>query len=249
MDSISNFLSNSISNIDKSVTGILENKYLFITIVVITLLMGSLAQSRLTYNILSLFDTPLSRMLMIAFIYYISQKNIPLAILMLTATVVLMNTQSKQRFNIMLISLFRGSIFDRRQKRMDKAEMDRKLNRMLRRISKVLNDMKKNKTKKIPKDLTKLAIKAKTLAKTMGKTTPKIVKDLIPSNIIDKLLKDKKISSEDADKLKTIKSNSLLELIKLPEIIKLSETSPKKTVVKTEVLTPTVVTSEKFDTY
>ncbi len=248
MDTINNFFGSIFTNLDKGVTTTLDNKYLFITVVVVTLLIGSLTQSRLSHNILSLYDTPLSRMLMIGFIYYISQKNVPLAILMVTATVVLMNTQNRQRFNIMLISLFRKSLYDRKHRMIDSAISQAKLDRLIRKIGRVLKDMKKKKTKKVPKELTKMALKAKSIAKSLGQSTPKIVKDLVPSNIIDKLLNEKKISKDDADKLKTIKSNTLLELVRMPEILKMSESSPKS-VIKTEVVTPKVVTSEKFEAF
>lgn len=269
MDTINNFFNSLLTNMDQTITGVLDNRYLFITVVVITLLIGSLVPSRLSHNILSLYDTPLSRILMIGFIYYVSQKNVPLAILMLTATIVLMNTQSKQRFNIMLISLFRRSAFDSRQRVFDKITTQAKLDRLVGRIAKILGKMRKRSIKKAPKELTKMAIKAKTLAKSLGKSTPKVVKELIPSNLIDKLLNEKKISKVDADKLKTIQSNTLLELVKMPEILRLSESSPKSispksvspsititpkttspvttSVLKTAVVTPKVIKSETFD--
>jgi len=177
---ISNYLNNFIKNADTSVNNILDNKYLFIVIVVFTLLFGSLHQSRLSSNILTLYSSTFSRLLMIGFIYYISTKNITLALLMLTATVVLMNTESKNRFNIMLVSLFNNSLFNK--KKLSKKRSKRFLF--------------KRKSKKM--------------------------------NLIDRLLKQKKITRDDAIKLKNINTRSLIEIANSPEFKSSSRSSSPK---------------------
>ena len=180
---ISNYLNNFIKNADTSVNNILDNKYLFIVIVVFTLLFGSLHQSRLSSNILTLYSSTFSRLLMIGFIYYISTKNITLALLMLTATVVLMNTESKNRFNIMLVSLFNNSLFN-------KKKLSKKRSKKSKRF------LFKRKSKKM--------------------------------NLIDRLLKQKKINRDDAIKLKNINTRSLIEIANSPEFKSSSRSSSPK---------------------
>jgi len=258
MQAINNFVGSLFSNSDNFVTAILENRYFFITIVIITLLYGSLSTSRLTSNILSLFDNPLTRLTMIGFIYYISTKNVPLAILMLAATITTMNSQNRQRLNYVMISLFRGQLLPskrcrmrrmskrrqskrrqskrrqskrrgskRRQskrsysirrrykllKKIRKERILRKLEQILDRIDVLLN---KRHSRKLPKRLIRLAVKAKEIAKLGGVPTPKIVKQitskLIPVEIINGLLKKKKISADDARKLKELNTKTLLNL-------------------------------------
>jgi len=174
METITNFVSGIFTNIDSFITSTLENRYFFITIVVLTLLYGSLNTSRLTSNLLSCFDNPLSRLTMIGFIYYISTKNIPLAILMLTATVATMNAQNKHRLNFMMISLFRGSVFPMRKllrlRRMSRRSSKRRTSRRRtskrrtsrrrlskRKLSKRRKYLKKLKYRKLQKLLEKIA--------------------------------------------------------------------------------------------
>jgi hypothetical protein len=258
MQAINNFVGSLFSNSDNFVTATLENRYFFITIVIITLLYGSLSTSRLTSNILSLFDNPLTRLTMIGFIYYISTKNVPLAILMLAATITTMNSQNRQRLNYVMVSLFRGQLLPSRRcrmrrvskrrqskrrqskrrqskrrqskrrqskrsysirrrykllKRIRKERILRKLEHILDRIGVLLN---KRHSRKLPKRLIRLAVKAKEIAKLGGVPTPKIVKQitskLIPVEIINGLLKKKKISSDDAKKLKELNTKTLLNL-------------------------------------
>lgn len=194
---ISNYLNNFLKNADTSVNNILDNKYLFIVIVVFTLLFGSLHQSRLSSNILTLYSSTFSRLLMIGFIYYISTKNITLALLMLTATVVLMNTENKNRFNIMLVSLFNGSLFNK--KKLSKKRSKRFLF--------------KRKSKKM--------------------------------NLIDRLLKQKKITRDDAIKLKNINTRSLIEIANSPELKSSSRSSSPKLNLPSESISSSDSSSSK----
>ena len=279
MQAINNYVGSLFSNSDNFVTAILENRYFFITIVIITLLYGSLSTSRLTSNILSLFDNPLTRLTMIGFIYYISTKNVPLAILMLAATITTMNSQNRQRLNYVMISLFRGQLLpSRRCRRMSKRYCSKKgcSNRRcskkhykrrqskrrqskrrqskrrqskrsysIRRRYKLLKKIRKERilrklelildkigillnarhSRKLPKRLIRLAVKAKEIAKLGGVPTPKIVKQitskLIPVEIINGLLRKKKISADDARKLKELNAKTLLNLLKSDDVKKL----------------------------
>jgi hypothetical protein len=280
MQAINNFVGSLFSNSDNFVTAILENRYFFITIVIITLLYGSLNTSRLTSNILSLFDNPLTRLTMIGFIYYISTKNVPLAILMLAATITTMNSQNRQRLNYVMISLFRGKLLTSRRcrmRRMSKRRQSRRRQsrrqskrrkskrryskrsysirrrykllkkirkeRILRKLEQVLDRigvlLNKRHSRKLPKRLIRLAVKAKEIAKLGGVPTPKIVKQitskLIPVEIINGLLKKKKISADDARKLKELNSKTLLNLLK--------STDGKKLTIKVQQQIPTKIES------
>jgi len=98
-------------------------------------------------------------------------------------------------------------------KKIRKERILRKLEQILDRIDVLLN---KRHSRKLPKRLIRLAVKAKEIAKLGGVPTPKIVKQitskLIPVEIINGLLKKKKISSDDAKKLKELNTKTLLNL-------------------------------------
>jgi len=252
MQAITNFVENIFISTDNFVTSVLENRYFFITIVVLFLLYGSLNTSRLTANILACFDSPLNRLTMIGFIYYISTKNVPLAILMLAATVATMNSQNKQKLNFMMVSFFRGHVLPLRRlikskkqnkrllnyikyiksskklsrkmskkssKRLSKKEKYRRLQILLKKISNYLDKKYSNENKNIlHKNIIKTAKMAKDITKKLKIQTPKIVRriisSLIPNEKINNLLKNKKISKEDADKLRKLNTKSLLKLLK-----------------------------------
>jgi len=331
METITNFFSGIFSGADNFVSATIDNKYFFITIIVITILYGSLNQSRLSSNIMACFDNPLTRIGMIGFIYYISTKNIPLAILMLTATVVSMNTQSKQRLNYVLISMFRSNYLrDQRSRRSCKIKrrsskrrsskrrsskrrsskrktsrrkLSKKAKLMLKLRKKKLGDLinllnrlikkaKEKRLKKVPSKLAKVALKAKKIAvlikektpkvvqkiaekikeaaKKVGKATPKIVakisttvgkvvskvssavssavsstgkvaknvsETLVPISVINNLVDKKKISKDDAEKLKNLKTASILNLIKSTEAPKVNTQSAKELIKKVDVKT------------
>jgi hypothetical protein len=267
METITNFL----NGIDNNLGSILDNRYLFVSLVVLTILFGSLAHSRLTSIILSLFDTTISRLFLLGSLYYISTKNVSLAILMLTATVITMNTQNKFRFNYLLMTLFRRSHSPRfmsqrgtprsfyfRSPRssvrslndmMRSSEKAKQLKlRKLRQIylNQILNQLVKavkkagSKKRKLPKKIKKAAKKAKKIARSIGQATPKIVKQivkstpkiadpkLVPSVVVDRLLGQKKISSDEASKLRSIKTSSILELLKSREINSLTSSEKSK---------------------
>lgn len=266
METITNF----INGIDNNIGSILDNRYLFITLVVLTILFGSLAHSRLTSVLLSLFDTALTRIFLLGSLYYISTKNVSLAILMLTAMVITMNTQNKFRFNYLLLSLFRRSHSPRfmtqratprsfyirsprssvrsmgglrsseRVKQMKLRKLRQiYLNQILSQLAKAIKKAQSRK-KKLSKKYKKAAKKAKKIAKSIGQTTPKIVKKLIkstpkladpklvPSVVVDRLLNQKKISSDEASKLRSIKTSSILELLKSREISSLNSSEKTK---------------------
>ena len=326
METITNIFSGIFSGADNFVSATIDNKYFFITIVVITILYGSLNQSRLVSNIMACFDNPISRIGMIGFIYYISTKNVPLAILMLTATVVSMNTQSKQRLNYVLISMFRSNYLRdqirRRSRKLKKRSSKRrsskrksskrrsskrktskrklskkdklllklrkrKLGDLINLLNKLIKKAKEKRLKKVPSKLAKVALKAKQIAtaikvqtpkvvqkiaekikeaaKKVGKDTPKIVakisttvgniktnvskvvskvvknmsetSTLVPTNVINKLVDQKKISKEDAEKLKNLKTASILNILKSNEAPKVNTQSAKELIKKVEVKT------------
>jgi hypothetical protein len=255
-------ITNLISGIDNNIGSVLDNRYLFITLVVLTILFGSLAHSRLTSVLLSLFDSPLTRLFLLGSLYYISTKNVSLAILMLTAMVITMNTQNKFRFNYLLLSLFRRSHSPRFMShrgtprssvrsmgRLRSSERVKQMKlRKLRQIylNQILNQLAKaikkaqSRRKKLSKKYKKAAKKAKKIARSIGQTTPKIVKKivkstpkladpkLVPSVVVDRLLSQKKISSDEASKLRSIKTSSILELLKSREISSLNSSEKSK---------------------
>jgi len=216
---------------------------------------------------------------MIGFIYYISTKNVPLAILMLAATITTMNSQNRQRLNYVMISLFRGQLLpSRRCRRMSKRRMSKrrmskrrgskrrgskrrqsKRSYSIRRRYKLLKRIRKERilrklelvldkigillnarySRKLPKRLIRLAVKAKEIAKLGGIPTPKIVKQitskLIPVEIINGLLRKKKISADDARKLKELNAKTLLNLLKSED--------GKKLTIKVQQQIPTKIES------
>jgi hypothetical protein len=186
MDSINNLVGGAVSNLDTAVTDIFDNKYLFIIIIVLVLLYGSSNESRLTSEMMRLFSSPLSRIFLMGFIYYIATKNVPLAILMLTATVITINTHNTRKMNIMILSLHQNGLLKRRSKRhhrhrrisSSKEVSEEKLNRVLYKLIVGLNKVVETGVSLIPKNLTNLAVQAKQMSTAMGKPTPKIVQKI-----------------------------------------------------------------------
>jgi hypothetical protein len=184
METITNIFNGLFSGIDNIISGTIDNKYFFITIVVLTMLMGSLNHSRLVHNFMMAFDNPLSRIFMIGFIYYISTKNVPLAILMLTAILISMNTQNKQRLNYILVSMIRGKFLKRHRRRSPKNKRDnvlliirrKKLRSLISKLAKMLKEAKDKNLKRVPSNITVLAIKSKKLSNLIKENTPKLVK-------------------------------------------------------------------------
>jgi len=301
----------AVSSIDSSVGDVLQNKYFFIVSVVLVLLLGSLNSTMINKRIFYLYDGALTRLALMGLIYYVSTKNVPLAILILSSILVSMNTYNKYKFNLLLMSHINNNNFNDRmfhtiiRKIMRFKKMIRRGSRKSRRSSKksrrsskksrrsskkygsnkslsssiriIKRDKKKDKLRrasvkkifdsiktilksladsnKVPSKLTKLAIKAKNIAKSLGKKTPKIVKEvaqkikdiaiskgietpkvvsqlsstiglssiLIPSNVIQKLLTNKEITKEDANKLKEMTPKTILNLLKEREIYLLNK--------------------------
>ena len=184
MESVNNLIGGSITNLDSAVSDILDNKYLFIIIIVLVILFGSSNESRLTNEMMKLFNSPLARLCLMGFIYYIATKNVPLAILMLVATVLTMNTHNKRRMNMMLVSMHHNGLIDlgskkhRRRHSSSERSSESKLNKVLYKLIVGLNKVVDQGLSLIPKDLTKLAVKAKDMSNKMGKPTPKIVKKI-----------------------------------------------------------------------
>jgi len=297
----------AVGSIDSSVGDVLQNKYFFIVSVVLILLLGSLNSTMINKRIFYLYDGVLTRLALMGLIYYISTKNAALAILLLSAILVSMNTYNKYKFNLLLMSHINNNNFNdkmfqnllikmhklkriirrssrksrrssrksrRRSKRHSKRGSNKSLSSSVRIIkrSKKLDKLRRASVKKIfdsikvilnslkgsnkvPSKLTKLALKAKDIAKSLGKKTPKIVKEvakkikdiavskgikipkivsqlsstvglssiLIPQNVIQKLLANKEITKEDANKLKDMTPKSILKLLKEREIYLLTK--------------------------
>lgn len=180
MESINNFVGGAVTSLDTAVTDMFDNKYLFIIIIVLVLLYGSSNESRLTSEMMRIFNSPFSRICLMGFIYYIATKNVPLAILMLTATIITMHTHNKRRMNIMMLSLHQNGILTRRSKKhhrrsSSKELSEEKLNKVLYKLIVGLNKVVETGVSLIPKNLTNLAVQAKQMSTAMGKPTPKIV--------------------------------------------------------------------------
>jgi len=181
MERVENFVGGASMNIDTTINDILDNKYFFIIIIVLILLYGSLNESRLTTDILRLFDAPLSRVFIIGFIYYVATKNVPLAILMLTATVVTMNTHNKHRSNVILVSMYKNGLISKhspKTKHVSKKSKNNSLNQALTKLVNGLNQVLERGLAVMPKPLTDLAVKTGKLSKSMGLSTPKVVKQI-----------------------------------------------------------------------
>jgi hypothetical protein len=215
-------------------------------------------------------------------IYYISTKNVSLAILMLSSLLISMNTYNKYKFNLLLMTMmdndnyYAMNIHNMRMKLRRLAKINRrnisinntKLDAIKKKeIKKIFNSLKiifnsligKN---KVPSKLTKLALKAKKISTDLNKTTPKIVKKIaqkikdvaksqekstpkvvsklsstlgvkesfVPNNLLKNLLKEKKISVNDATRLQKLTPKSTLQLLKEREIKRIPQTkivSPK----------------------
>jgi len=189
MERVENFVGGASMNIDTTINDILDNKYFFIIIIVLILLYGSLNESRLTSDILRLFDAPLSRVFIIGFIYYVATKNVPLAILMLTATVVTMNTHNKHRSNIILVSMYKNGLISKHSPKtrhvgksstghVSTKSKSNSLNQALTKLVNGLNQVLERGLAVMPKPLTDLAVKTGKLSKSMGLSTPKVVKQI-----------------------------------------------------------------------
>ena len=285
MESVNNFIGGAVTSLDTAVTDMLDNKYLFIIIIVLVLLYGSSNESRLTSEMMRLFNSPLSRIFLMGFIYYIATKNVPLAILMLTATIVTMHTHNKRKMNVMMLSLHHNGLLKtgtkkrrRSPKKNSSSEQssESKLNKVLYKLIVGLNKVVETGVSLIPKNLTKLAVQAKDMSNAMGKptpkvvqkiakqikqtarengqTTPKVVKKLVSESpksspksspmsspksasstrssspksetllspvIIKKLVKDKRVSQNQAQNLSKLKSDQVLNLIKPEDVMDL----------------------------
>jgi len=184
MESINNLIGGLVTSLDTAVTDMFNNKYLFIIIIVLVLLYGSSNESRLTSEMMRIFNSPLSRICLMGFIYYIATKNVPLALLMLTATIITMQTHNKRKMNVMILSLHRNGLLKRSSKRHHKNDRrsssskdlsEEKLNKILYKLIVGLNKVVETGVSLIPKSLTNLAVKAKQMSTAMGIPTPKIV--------------------------------------------------------------------------
>jgi hypothetical protein len=237
-------INNLFSGIDESVNNFLNNKYIYITTIVLVILFGSLTASRLARNILYLLDNPLSRLLMIGFIYYISTKNVPLAILMLTALVISVNTLNKHRSNILLISILRNNLIKTKPNRY---KMN-KLRKLIKKLKKMIRMKanKKYKNKKLTPKIKTIATKAQNIVNSLGDVTIKNVMDLIKSYEMEKT-KNKQLSK----KLSEI--SGLSTSSGSPSSPVRTDSSMDSQKIKTQIIFPKVVTKkdnlEKFVDY
>jgi len=293
MEPFINNIEQAISNVDTTVGDVLQDKYFFIISVVLILLLGSLNSTIVNKQIFYLYDNSLTRLVIMGLIYYVSTKNVSLAVLMLASLLISMNTYNKYKFNLLLMTMMDNDQYYTMNLRnmkinfrrlvkvvsdMKRAERRRE-NRRRSIILKKLDTLKRQKVKKlfdslkiiykslagknkVPSKLTKLAIKAKKItkalkkktpkiiksiaqkiknvAKSQGKATPKVVKQLsstvdvkdvfIPNTLLKKLLKEKKISTNDAAKLKELTPQTTLKLLREREIKRIPQikiVSPK----------------------
>ena len=198
----------AINSANTSVNDFIENKYFYIISVVLLLLLGSLNSTLINKNIFYLYDNVFTRLFLLGIIYFISTKNVPLAILLIAALLVSMNTYNKYKFNLLIMShLNKNNYNDLMFYKLIKKI--RKLKKQIRKIRKhkrqsKMNSIKRSKkidssrrnsikklfssikiimdslagSNKVPSKLTSLAMKAKKKAAAIGKKTPKIVKDV-----------------------------------------------------------------------
>jgi hypothetical protein len=296
MEPFINNIEQAVSNVDTTVGDVLQDKYFFIISVVLILLLGSLNSTIVNKQIFYLYDNSLTRLVIMGLIYYVSTKNVSLAVLMLASLLISMNTYNKFKFNLLLMTMMDNDKYYTMNLRsmkinfrrlvkvvsdMKRAERIRAQRRARRRsISlKKLDTLKRQKVKKIfdslkiiykslagknkvPSKLTKLALKGKKItkalkkktpkiikliaqkiknvAKSQGKATPKVVKQLsstvgvkdvfVPNTLLKKLLKEKKISTNDAAKLKELTPQTTLKLLREREIKRIPQikiVSPK----------------------
>jgi len=185
MEPVNNFIGGAITNLDTTVSDIFDNKYLFIIIIVLVLLYGSSNESRLTTEMQRLFNSPLSRLCLMGVIYYVATKNVPLAILMLVATVITMNTHNKRKINMMMLTLHQNGLLRKvskkrhhKQTSSNKELSEGKLNKVLYKLIVGLNKVVETGVSMIPKNLTNLAVQAKEMSNALGKPTPKIVQKI-----------------------------------------------------------------------
>jgi len=263
MESVNNFIGGAVSSLDTAVTDMLDNKYLFIIIIVLVLLYGSSNESRLTSEIMRLFNSPLSRIFLMGFIYYIATKNVPLAILMLTATIVTMHTHNKRKMNIMMLSLHHNGLLKtgtRKRRRSSKKYSSRekssesKLNKVLYKLIVGLNKVVETGVSLIPKNLTNLAVQAKEMSAAMGKPTPKVVKKIAKQikqtakkngqttpKVVKKLVSESPKSSPKSSPMSSPKSSPKSSPMSSPKSSPKSASSTRSSSPKSETLLSPVI--------
>ena len=198
----------AINTADISISDIFDNKYFYIISVVLLLLLGSLNSTLINKNIFYLYDNVFTRLFLLGIIYYISTKNAPLAILLIAAILVSMNTYNKYKFNLLLMShLNKNNYSDfmfyklmkkirslkkeirkitthKRQSKINSLKILKKIDSLRRNtIKKLFSSIKiimdsLAGSNKVPSKLTTLALKAKKIATSLKEKTPKIVKDV-----------------------------------------------------------------------
>jgi len=233
-----------INTIDNITSDTLENKFAYITIVVLVLLYGSLSASKLTKNTVSCLDNPICRLLFLGFLYYISTKNVSLALLILASVVFSICNIHKEKQNLIVVSLMRRRITSHKRRRHQMRILRRrkalKLKLLLKKLMIIMRRRALARRRQVTPKVNKIMDKATQMSKDLGETTPKIIKQIkienkiapaavvvpkeianksliITSETIEKLINGKKISKDDAYSLSKLTREKLITYIKQNE--------------------------------
>jgi len=235
-----------INTIDNITSDTLENKFAYITIVVLVLLYGSLSASKLTKNIVACLDNPICRLLFLGFLYYISTKNVSLAILILASVVFSICNIHKEKQNLIIVALMRRRISNHRRRKHQLKLLRRrkalKLKLLLKKLMIIMRRRALARRKQLTPKVNKIMDKATQMSKDLGETTPKIIKQIqidnnikqsapvvpteiatksliITSEAIEKLINTKQISKDDAYSLSKLTREKLLSFIRNNEFV------------------------------
>jgi hypothetical protein len=234
-----------INSVDTFTSDALNNKFAYITIVVLVLLYGSLSASRLTKNSINCLDNPMCRLLFLGFLYYISTKNISLALLILASVVLSMCAIQKQKQNLIIISMMRRKITSHKKRKHQLRLLQRrkalKLKLLLKKLMIIMKKREAARRKHLTPKVNKILNKATQMSKELGHSTPKLVKQIqknnnvtpkvnsakvvqtlndsiiIPSESIQRLINMKAITQNDAIELSKLTREKLVSFIKKHE--------------------------------
>jgi hypothetical protein len=232
-----------INTIDNITSDTLENKFAYITIVVLVLLYGSLSASKLTKNIVACFDNPICRLLFLGFLYYISTKNVSLAILILASVIFSICNIHKEKQNLIIVALMRRRISNHKRRKHQLKLLRRrkalKLKLLLKKLMIIMRRRALARRRQLTPKVNKIMDKATQMSKDLGETTPKIIKQIkidnnvapvvpkeiatksliITSEAIEKLINTKQISKDDAYSLSKLTREKLLSFIRNNEFV------------------------------
>jgi hypothetical protein len=247
MNTITEFSGGFISNVDNYATSIIDNKYAYITIVILVLLYGSLSASRLTKRTVNCLDNPICRLLFLGFLYYISTKNISLALIILASVVLSMCAVAKHKQNLIIVSMLRRKVTSHKKRRhrmrLLRKRKALKLKLLLKKIMIIMKRRNMILRRKLTPKVGKILDKATSMSKDLGYSTPKLVKQIkdkmnvpsssvvsvpisvqaskdlitIPSESIERLVRFGQITQNDSDELSKLTREKLLTLIKSHE--------------------------------